>query len=91
MKKQPAKLYKLVYTVCEHQQRYDFETLEEAAMCFYGKVEEIKTRYKDLRKAPRIVMSLFMDKKIIINYCLEDGQYDIIDLRPNEDNLLLEL
>lgn len=74
--------YQLTYIIFGERKDFDFEDQDEAVLCFYGKIAEMTFKYPDLKQAPEVLMSLFAPSKdILINYHLEKGKEELVDLR----------
>ena len=60
---------------------YFFKSLDEAVLCFYGKITEVRSRYD---RNVEFLMSLFGPcGDILINYHRDINEDKCMDLRPN--------
>lgn len=80
--KDKSNSYQLTFIFRGERKDYIFYDLEDAVMCFYGKVVEIRTRFQTER--PEFLMSLFGPcGDILMNYHRDGNEDKLMDLRPN--------
>lgn len=75
--------YQLTFIFQGNRKDYVFYDIDDAVLCFYGKVVEI--RLKNLSDRPEFLMSLFnSDGNILMNYHRDRNEDTITDLRPTK-------
>ena len=73
--------YQLTFIFFGERKDYFFKDLDEAALCFYGKIAEVRSRYN---RSNEFLMSLFGPcGDILMNYHRDANEDKCMDLRPN--------
>ena len=71
--------YQLTYIFFGQRKDYFFKKLDDAALCFYGKIAEVRSRYN---RSNEFLMSLFgPDGNILMNYHRDANEDKCTDLR----------